>query len=76
MPKGENSFVRWELTDVGGDTVLTLEHRRLTRSTGLGFAAGWHAFLDRLSALIEGQPLPDWVKRFTDLRNNYPAWEK
>jgi uncharacterized protein YndB with AHSA1/START domain len=76
LPQGENSFVRWELTDVGGETVLTLEHRRLTRSAGSGFAAGWHAFLDRLSALIEGRPLPDWTTRFAELRAEYPAWEK
>jgi uncharacterized protein YndB with AHSA1/START domain len=76
LPEGENSFVRWELADVGGETVLTLEHRRLTRATGLGFAAGWHAFIDRLSALLEDQPLPDWISRFAELRREYPAWEK
>ncbi|HEY5226915.1 MAG TPA: SRPBCC family protein [Opitutaceae bacterium] len=76
LPKGENSFVRWELADVGGETVLTLEHRRLTRATGSGFAAGWHAFLDRLAALVDGRPLPDWIKRFTELQRDYPGWEK
>jgi hypothetical protein len=64
LPPGEKFFVRWELADVGGETVLTLEHRRLTRSTGSGFAAGWHAFLDRMQALLDGQPLPDWMQRF------------
>jgi uncharacterized protein YndB with AHSA1/START domain len=75
LPEGERSFVRWELSAIEGETLLTLEHRRLSRSAGLGFASGWHAFLDRLAALIDGAALPDWMERFTQLRKNYPAWE-
>ena len=69
LPAGENSFVRWELADLGGETVLA-------RSTGSGFAASWHAFLDRMQALLGGRPLPDWMQRFTQLRGDYPAWVK
>jgi uncharacterized protein YndB with AHSA1/START domain len=74
IPQGEESFVRWELTPVDGDTLLTLEHRRLTRGTAVGFAPGWHSFLDRLAAQLDGQPLPDWMKRFESVRGSYPGW--
>lgn len=74
MPAGEDSVVRWELAPFGGGTRLTLEHRRLTRSTGTGFGPGWHAFLDRLDALLEGRPLPEWLARFNALKVGYPGW--
>ncbi|HEY1764804.1 MAG TPA: SRPBCC family protein [Opitutaceae bacterium] len=75
IPQGESSFVRWELTPVEGETLLTLEHRRLTKMTAVGFAPGWHAFLDRLAALLGKQPLPDWMQRFCVLQESYPGWE-
>lgn len=75
IPAGENSVVRWELSAVGGETVLTLTHRHLTRPTATGFAPGWHAFLDRLTALLDGKPLPDWMACFTAAQPAYPGWE-
>jgi uncharacterized protein YndB with AHSA1/START domain len=74
IPNGENSFVRWELVPLDGGTVLTLEHRRLTRPTATGFAPGWHAFLDRMAAQLSGDPLPDWMKRFGEASGAYPGW--
>jgi uncharacterized protein YndB with AHSA1/START domain len=74
MPNGESSVVRWELTPLDGETLLTLEHRRLTRGTGTGFAPGWHAFLDRLAAQVAGTPLPDWMERFSAVCAGYPGW--
>src|SRR5579871_1162972 len=75
MPQGESSFVRWVLTPLEGETLLTLEHRRLTKMTAVGFAPGWHAFLDRLAAQLDKQPLPDWMQRFGAVRASYPGWE-
>jgi uncharacterized protein YndB with AHSA1/START domain len=75
MPQGENSVVRWELAPVEGETLLTLVHRRLTRPTAVGFAPGWHAFLDRLAAQLAGQPLPDWMQRFGEAKGAYPGWQ-
>lgn len=75
IPRGENSVVRWELKPVGKGTLLTLEHRRLTRQTGMGFGPGWHTFLDRLGALLDGEPMPGWMERFAAVKGGYPGWE-
>jgi hypothetical protein len=29
-----------------------------------GFRSGTHAFLDRLAALLAGEPLPNWAQRY------------
>jgi len=64
-PDGESSVVRWELAPAEGGTVLVLSHRRLTRPMAGVFLRGLPVFLDRLSARLDGTPLPDppWVPR-------------
>src|SRR5207302_9053105 len=74
LPKGERSIVRWELTSVGGTTLLRFSHRRLTRQTALVFAGGMHAFLDRLEDQLEGRPLGNWLARVGEVRSEYPQW--
>lgn len=74
VPFGERTVVRWELTPVDGGTRVVVRHRHLTRGTGLGFAPGFHAFLDRLAAQLDGEPLPNWMKRYDEVRHAYPAW--
>lgn len=76
LPQGENSLVRWELKPVEGGTLLTLVHSRLTRQTARGFAPGLHVFLDRLTALLDQQALPEWMARFTEVRAGYPGWKE
>jgi len=76
LPSGERSVVRWELARDGDGTQITLVHQRLTRRTATGFAPGIHAFLDRLSAQLSGEPIPDWMGRVVELRISYPAsWQ-
>jgi uncharacterized protein YndB with AHSA1/START domain len=75
LPRGEQSVVRWELSPTEGGTRLKLTHRRLTRPTALGFAPGTHAFLDRLSAQLDGTKLPDWMGRYAEVKDRYPAWD-
>jgi uncharacterized protein YndB with AHSA1/START domain len=58
QPDGEESIVRWELTPVEGGTLLVLTHRKLTRPTAAVFSRGLGVFLDRLSAHLDGRPLP------------------
>lgn len=48
---------------------------RLAKSTGLGFAPGIHSFLDRLAAQLDRRPLPDWVKRYDEVKGLYPSWQ-
>jgi uncharacterized protein YndB with AHSA1/START domain len=75
LPQGEpESVVRWELTPTDGGTLLRFSQRRLTRGTAIGFAPGMHAFLDQLSAWLDGEALPDWQERYNAVAANYPAW--
>jgi uncharacterized protein YndB with AHSA1/START domain len=75
LPRGEDAVVRWELRPEGTGTLLSVTFRGLRRPTGIGFAPGFHAFLDRLGAQLDGQPLPNWMGRVTELRPQYPAWD-
>jgi uncharacterized protein YndB with AHSA1/START domain len=61
MPHGERSVVRWELTPVPGGTRLVLMHKGLTAPTAETFRHGIPGFLERLSAQLDGRPLPDWM---------------
>jgi uncharacterized protein YndB with AHSA1/START domain len=64
-PEGEASLVRWELSASEEGTLLVMTHRRLSRPAADIFARGFVTFLDRLSAHLDGRPLPDppWVRR-------------
>jgi uncharacterized protein YndB with AHSA1/START domain len=73
LPTGEDSLVRWELARDGDGTRITLVHQRLTRRTATGFAPGTHAFLDRLAAQLDGEPIPDWMGRVEEVRKRYPS---
>ncbi|HZW58178.1 MAG TPA: SRPBCC domain-containing protein [Nitrososphaerales archaeon] len=74
LPSGERSLIRWEIIRDGEDSILKLTHRNLTRRTARGFGPGTHAFLDRLEALLDESPLPDWRKRVEEMRSSYPGW--
>lgn len=74
LPKGERAVIRWEIVNEGGETLLKLTHRHLTRRTAQGFASGAHVFLDRLEAHLNKSPLPDWRSRVEEMRLSYPHW--
>ncbi len=65
QPEGEASIVRWELASTGEGTLLVLTHRKLSRPTAQVFVRGFATFLDRLSASLDGAPLPNppWAPR-------------
>jgi uncharacterized protein YndB with AHSA1/START domain len=69
------SIIRWELKQDGGDsdTHITVTHSRLTKSTALLLAPGWHAYVDRLEAILNNQVPPDWAHRFAEVRGLYPS---
>jgi uncharacterized protein YndB with AHSA1/START domain len=76
LPDGEpEAAIRWELKqeDNSNTTLLTLTHRRLTKSTSSRFAPGWHAYLDRLEASLNNEVLPDWMQRFAAVKELYPS---
>jgi uncharacterized protein YndB with AHSA1/START domain len=76
MPGGERAIFRFELTANGDSTRLLVTYRRVTRQTARGFLPGLHAFLDRLEAQLDGRPLPDWMRRFGEVRADYPEWSE
>jgi uncharacterized protein YndB with AHSA1/START domain len=75
LPNGEpESVIRWELRHEGdSDTLLIVTHSCLTESTALTFAPGWHAFLNRLEAILNNQMPPDWARRFTEVKELYSS---
>ena len=75
MPHGERAIFRYELAPDGDGTRLVVTIRKLTRTTIAGFLPGQHAFLDRLAAQLDGEPMPDWFERFAAHRPEYPAWQ-
>lgn len=52
-------------------TRLTLEHGQLPDDQAAGHAAGWHSYLDRLSAAVSMTNLPDWWPRWEELIDGY-----
>lgn len=64
----DESIVRFELHPQEYGTLLVLDHRRLGRTAGTGYAAGWHAHLDALAGTIE---LEAWQQRFEELLPAY-----
>ena len=73
FPHGEpESLIRWELKqDSDSETLLILTHSRLTKPTSLLFAPGWHAYLDRLEAILNNQVLPDLMHRLAEIKELY-----
>jgi uncharacterized protein YndB with AHSA1/START domain len=67
------SVIRWELVKDADHTILTVTHSRLTKANGLRFASGWHAFLDRLAAQLNGENLPDLMERIAAVKGFYPT---
>ena len=65
----EDALVRWELAENGNRVRLMLTHSRLPEIELVAHGAGWHAFLDRLSACAEGRepvPLMEAYARYKD----------
>ncbi|CAN5839533.1 hypothetical protein BH23ACT5_BH23ACT5_12730 [soil metagenome] len=62
------SVLRMELEPLAGGTRLTLVHRALGEQYATGYGAGWHAYLDRLVALMDHDEDLDWGERFAIAR--------
>jgi uncharacterized protein YndB with AHSA1/START domain len=69
----EDGVVRYELAPDGDDTVLTFTHRGLGVRNATGFLPGTHAYLDRLAALLDGDELPDWGRRYAEVQPAYAS---
>ena len=69
-PGQTSSSVRFELTAESDGTLLIVDHRGLPRDATVGYAAGWHAYLDQLAAHF-GEDGATWDERFADLLPRY-----
>ena len=65
------SVVRYELAPDAGGTILRLTHRRSVAPGAFGGRAGWHAYLDRLAAHLDGLPVPAWSERRAEVQDAY-----
>ena len=63
FPEGAQTVLRWELVPQEEGTLLVLTLRGLPRRTAVPFTSGVKGFFDRLEALLDGRPLPDWPAR-------------
>ena len=66
------TIARYELLRDGDATILRFTHRgfRIGAAVG-GFAAGTHAYFERLDAHLAKQPLPEWAGRSMELAPLY-----
>ena len=66
-----NSLLRWELAPEGSGVRLTLTHSRLPEAEVLAHGAGWHAFLERLAASVEGRKLEPFEDLYARVKPEY-----
>jgi uncharacterized protein YndB with AHSA1/START domain len=71
QPGLDISVVRYELEADSGGTILRLTHRRSLAPSATGGRAGWHAYLDRLAAHLDGLPVPAWSERRAEVQGAY-----
>lgn len=71
QPGFDASVVRYELEPDAGGSILRLTHRRSVAPGALGGRAGWHAYLDRLAACLDGRPVPKWSVRRAQVQDAY-----
>ena len=62
------SVLRWELEPREGGTRLRFTNSHVTPDILMGFAAGWHAFIDHLGPYLAGTTVED---RYDDLMKTY-----
>lgn len=73
FPEDGEALVTWSLepVDDGSGTLLVLEHTKLPADWAAGYGSGWHAYLDRLAASLDGREPPDWAERAAEVRAAY-----
>jgi len=67
------ALVRWELFPEGSGARLTLTHSRLPENEVLAHGAGWHAFLQRLAACLDGRDPEPIESLFARLKVEYES---
>jgi uncharacterized protein YndB with AHSA1/START domain len=67
----QESAVRFELHPDGDGTLLVLDHRRLQTDQAVGYGAGWHAHLDHLASMLDGESGLSWEATFHAVLASY-----
>jgi uncharacterized protein YndB with AHSA1/START domain len=65
------SDVQYRLEPDGLGTELTLIHSGLPDEMCGGYTPGWHAYMARLSAEVEGGSVPEWLTVFEEVAPAY-----
>ncbi len=61
------------LTEDAGVTTLVFVHRLAEPYDASSVGPGWHYYLDRLGAVVQGEPVPEvWDDYFPGLAEDYP----
>lgn len=60
------SEVAWSLTPSDGGTRLGLVHRGLPEEQARGYLPGWHAYLERLEAVLTGAAPGEWEAMYAE----------
>lgn len=69
-----STFVTVAIEALDGERCrLVLDHDGLTAGQAPEYAAGWHAHLDVMGALLQDAPAPAWDERFAAARPGYAA---
>jgi uncharacterized protein YndB with AHSA1/START domain len=73
FPAGGGAHVSWTLEPLDGGTAtrLVLVHTAVPADWAVGYGSGWHAYLDRLEAQLDGNEPPDWTERAAEVRPLY-----
>jgi uncharacterized protein YndB with AHSA1/START domain len=66
-----SSEVAYALTPTGSGTKLTMVHTGLPNEMCGGYTPGWHAYMARLAAEVEGGSVPEWLTVFEEVAAAY-----
>lgn len=70
-PNVGKTIIRFELEADGSGTKLRFVQSGLNPNDAGGYAPGWHVFLDRLEAFMEGTALPHWGEQYDIVQHEY-----
>lgn len=72
-PEEDRGSIRWELADEGSGTRLVMTHTLPSSARSFLFRAlpGWQTHLERLDALLQGNPIPWSRQRWQELHDRY-----
>jgi hypothetical protein len=59
------------LSPIAGQTLLILDHEALPSDLMVAFAAGWHSYLDALSARLRGEEPQPFAPHFNSMITRY-----